>query len=212
MLLLPSEVFGHSAVFELGVFMAGCHGSAAIAQPFIQFVDVGKLQTGNEEAMTDELDLTFYLSFLPAGCRGTGYRLKQIGRREVLKTPIEDSILPYQYLGHNRLEVVIYSLAAASTKILKGPNMGIKHHLKTLSGIGNAKRHPTVAEAEVGYLYCNNNTGKFNLFIAPVKLECFPRVEGLRYVCRDLFVSLADSPFLDIATDAVISTFKPLTL
>jgi hypothetical protein len=162
--------------------------------------------------MTDELDLTFYLAFLPACCRGTGYRLKQIVRREVLKTPIEDPILPYQYLGHNRLEVVIYTLAAASTKKLKGPNMGIKHHLKTLSGIGNAKRHPAVTESEVRYFYCNNNTGKLNLLIAPVKLEGLSRVEGLRYVCCDLPVSLADSPFPDIATDAVIATFKPLTL
>jgi len=43
--------------------------------------------------------------------------------------------------------------------------MGIKHHLKTLSGIGNTKRHPAVTESEVRYFCRNYNTGKFNLFI-----------------------------------------------
>jgi hypothetical protein len=39
------------------------------------------------------------------------------------------------------------------------------------------------------YFYRNYNTGKFNLFIAPVELERFTRIEGLRYICRDLLVS-----------------------
>jgi len=49
--------------------------------------------------------------------------------------------------------------------------MGIKNHLQCLTGIGNAKRFATVAQAELGDLYFHRNAAQFNLFITPVELK-----------------------------------------
>jgi hypothetical protein len=39
---------------------------------------------------------------------------------------------------------------ANSAKKLEGPDMGIKHHLQGLAGIGNTERFAAMAKAELG--------------------------------------------------------------
>jgi hypothetical protein len=131
---------------------------------------------------------------------------------QIQKAAVEGAVLTGQHLRYYRLQVVVDALPATATEVLKGPDMGIEYHLKAFTGIGDTERHPAIGQPEVGYPDSDRLPAKLHQFVAPVKLERFARVKGLRYVRGNLFAFITVAPFPDKALDAVIAACKPLTL
>ena len=54
------------------------------------------------------------------------------------------------------------------------------HHLQGLSGVGNDKPHPAIAQAHVGYLYCLCDTTQDHRLVRPIELISLTRFEVQR--------------------------------
>ena len=84
-------------------------------------------------------------------------------------------MLTKQYTIHRGLEVIVNAPPARTSKKRKCLVVRVKNHLLSFPGIGNDEKQPAVTEAKVRHLHRLDDAGNHDLFMAQVKLVCFPR-------------------------------------
>lgn len=78
--------------------------------------------------------------------------------------------------------------------------------------VGDAKRHPAVAEAELGDLVLDRNSPKLHILIAPVELEGITGIVLKGNECLGRSLALFFPPGTNITADGVTASFIPFTL
>ncbi len=67
--------------------------------------------------------------------------------------------------GNPEPDDVRYAPSADTAKELESAGVGVKHHLKCFTGVGNAERLPAVAQSELSDLYFRQNATHQQLLI-----------------------------------------------
>ena len=102
----------------------------------------------------------------------------------LLEPAIVGSVLANEDHINGGLHVVINPARTCSTEESKRLVVRVEHHLLGLSGIGPHKRHPAVAETDMGNLDRRGHAVDQNNLVAPVELRGFAGIEAQRHIRR----------------------------
>lgn len=153
---------------------------APVLEPGVQLRIGSELRPWYEEPPSEHAHLVLDLALLPTRCRGASNRIDQVMPAHLLKTADVGAILANEDRIHHRLHVVVDTPGAGAAEEGERLVMRIEHHLLGLSGISPHKRHPAVAETDMGDLDRRGHAVEDHDLMAPVELVGLARIEAQR--------------------------------